>query len=153
MLEQLLIGSALLIATTVAHSLVTALLLWLLRTLRASNRVLRQLWAKTGLVAGLVLVLFLAALVEVALWAIAYIKVGAIDGFEPALYFSMVTFTTLGYGDVVLTDAWRLLASFEAATGIIVFGWTTAIIIALVQHMVHLQQGAPAPPGEVGQAG
>ena len=46
----------------------------------------------------------------------------------------MVTFTTLGYGDVLLDEEWRLLASFEAANGIIIFGWTTAIIIAIVQQ-------------------
>jgi hypothetical protein len=45
----------------------------------------------------------------------------------------MVTFTTLGYGDIVLDERWRLLASFEAATGIIMFGWTTAIVLAAVQ--------------------
>lgn len=46
----------------------------------------------------------------------------------------MVTFTTLGYGDIVLGQSWRLLASFHAATGIIMFGWTTAILMTVVQH-------------------
>ena len=47
----------------------------------------------------------------------------------------MVTFTTLGYGDVLLDENWQLLASFEAANGMIMFGWTTAIIIAVVQRV------------------
>jgi len=55
-------------------------------------------------------------------------------GFEKTFYLSMDTFTTLGYGDVVLMKRWRLLASFEAANGIIMFGWTTAIVIAVVQR-------------------
>ena len=51
----------------------------------------------------------------------------------------MVTFTTLGYGDLVLTGEWRLLASFEeAANGTIMFGWTTAVIVAMV-HRVYFQ--------------
>ena len=47
----------------------------------------------------------------------------------------MVTFTTLGYGEIVLDEQWPLLASFEAANGIIMFGWTTAIVIAAVQRV------------------
>jgi hypothetical protein len=61
--------------------------------------------------------------------------VGALQNFEPALYFSMVTFTTLGYGDVLLDDRWRLMASFEAANGIIIFGLSTAVVVAAVQRV------------------
>ncbi len=68
-------------------------------------------------------------------YAILYVVLGVLSGMEPALYFSTVTFTTLGYGDVVLDPRWRLLASFEAANGIIMFGWTTAIVIAAVQRV------------------
>ncbi len=46
-----------------------------------------------------------------------------------------MTFTTLGYGDLVVGDQWRLLASMQAAAGIIMFGWTTAIVVALLQHV------------------
>lgn len=95
-------------------------------------------------VAGTVLLMFLASLVEVLLWAATYLALGAIQGVEKALYFSMVTFTTLGYGDVVLDERWRLLASFEAANGIIMFGWTTAIVIAVVQHVYF----SPMPNGD-----
>ena len=57
-----------------------------------------------------------------------------LDSLEEATYFSFVTFTTLGYGDVVLSDRWRLLSSLEAANGIIMFGWTTAVVMAVVQR-------------------
>jgi Ion channel len=88
-----------------------------------------------GMVGFTVLVLFAASLVEVSIYAAVYVALGAISGMEPALYFSTVTFTTLGYGDVVLDPRWRLLASFEAANGIIMFGWTTAIVVAAVQRV------------------
>ena len=51
--------------------------------------------------------------------------VKALPDLETAFYFSMVTFTTLGFGDVVLTGQWRTLASIQAANGVIIFGWTT----------------------------
>lgn len=51
------------------------------------------------------------------------------------LYFSTVTYTTLGFGDVVMEPGWRLLSSFQAANGIIMFGWTTALIVAAVQFV------------------
>ncbi|MHC5158644.1 MAG: potassium channel family protein, partial [Planctomycetota bacterium] len=86
-----------------------------------------------------VLLMFLASLIEVLVWAFVYLWLNAIEGVEQAFYFSMVTFTTLGYGDVVLQERWRLLASFEAANGIILFGWTTAIVMAVV-HRVYFQK-------------
>jgi hypothetical protein len=58
-----------------------------------------------------------------------------VDTFEAALYFSMVTFTTLGYGDVTLDDSWRLLSSIQAANGVIMFGWTTAQVTAVLQRL------------------
>ena len=86
-------------------------------------------------IGGTVLLMFFVSLVEVLIWASTYVALNAIEGLEKALYFSMVTFTTLGYGEIVLDEEWRLLASFEAANGIIMFGWTTAIVIAVVQHV------------------
>ena len=87
------------------------------------------------LVSGIVLLMFRASLLEVLVWAATFLGLNALEGFERALYFSMVTFTTLGYGEIVLDEHWRLLASFEAANGIIMFGWTTAIVIAVVQRV------------------
>jgi voltage-gated potassium channel Kch len=69
------------------------------------------------------------------MWAYVYLDVGAIEQVETALHFSMVTVTTLGYGDVTLADDWRLLASFEAANGIIMFGWSTALVAAFIQRL------------------
>ncbi len=96
------------------------------------------------LVSSLVLMMFLAALLEIFIWAVAYLMVGAISALEPALYFSTVTFTTLGYGDIVLQEGWRLLASFEAANGIMMFGWTTALIFAFVHHLASYDQALAA---------
>ena len=88
-----------------------------------------------------VLIMFLASILEVVLWAFAYLQLGAIEGLEPAIYFSMVTFTTLGYGDIVLHEGWRILASFEAINGIIMGGWTTAIVMWAVTRVYFTEPG------------
>jgi len=134
-MRQILIGSSLVIATTFIHTGFTIGVIWSLRRLRPESWGEGRYWRPASLVSGMVLMMFLAALIEVGIWAAAYLWLGAIEGLEKALYFSMVTFTTVGYGDVVLSEAWRLLASFEAANGVIKFGWTTALIFAVVRRL------------------
>ena len=60
---------------------------------------------------------------------------GGLSPFAQLSYFSLVTLTTLGYGDVVLSGDWRTLASIQAANGVIIFGWTTALIFYFIQRI------------------
>jgi hypothetical protein len=93
---------------------------------------------KAFLLSLLTVWIFLAIALEVVLWALLYLfnpKITALPDLETAFYFSMVTFTTLGYGDVVLTGQWRTLASIQAANGVIIFGWTTALIFYFIQKI------------------
>jgi hypothetical protein len=62
-------------------------------------------------------------------WAALYIWLGLFDSFEAALYFSIVSFTTVGYGDVVLEPGWRLLAGMTATHGLLTFGLFTAFLV------------------------
>lgn len=86
-------------------------------------------------IAFLVLLLFYAPLLESSLWAGTSVIVGAIPDWESAIYFSIVTYTTLGYGDITLDPSWRLMASFQAGNGTIMFGWSTAWIISFIQRV------------------
>jgi len=93
---------------------------------------------KAVLLSVLTVWMFLAIVLEVGLWALLYLfnpLITALPDIETAFYFSMVTFTTLGYGDVVLTGQWRTLASIQAANGVIIFGWTTALIFYFIQQI------------------
>jgi Ion channel len=82
-----------------------------------------------------VLFLLIPIIFDVTLWAIFYYGSAALPSFEEALYFSTVTFTTVGYGDIVLGREWRQLATFEAVNGWIIFGWATALIMAVIQRL------------------
>ena len=138
MLMNILIAAIIIIATVGIHA---AAMMLAVRLIRKKEGGLREKLQQTNLyrVSGIVLLMFLASLIEVLVWAFVYLWLNAIQGVEQAFYFSMVTFTTLGYGDIVLEERWRLLASFEAANGIILFGWTTAIVMAVV-HRVYFQK-------------
>jgi hypothetical protein len=73
---------------------------------------------------------------EIMIWAGVYkalVPVGELADLETAIYFSFVTFTTLGYGDITLSDGWRLLSGIQALNGILLVGWSTALMFAVVQ--------------------
>ena len=135
MLLNIVIGCGLVVATTVVHAGAMIATLWWLRAAQARRQGLVSAVHKVVHVAGTAVLMFLASAVESSLWAATYLGVGALKNIEEALYFSMVTYTTLGFGDVTLEGRWRLLSSLEAANGIIMFGWTTALIVAVVQRV------------------
>jgi hypothetical protein len=74
-------------------------------------------------------------LLEISVWALFYLWEGALPTADAALYFSAVTYTTTGYGDVVLPDRWRLLGSVEALTGILMCGWSTAAFVVVATQL------------------
>jgi hypothetical protein len=92
---------------------------------------LRPVFALTRLV-SLLLVLHL---VEISVWAAAFTAASVLPDFETSLYYSLKSYTTVGYGDVLPPNSWRLVGPFEAAVGILMLGWSTGIIVAAVQRI------------------
>lgn len=78
---------------------------------------------------------------EICVWALAYLWLPAVEGLEKAVYFSLVTFTTLGYGDITLMPGPRVMSGIEAMNGILLFGWSTALFFAVVQRSWSLKHG------------
>jgi hypothetical protein len=126
---------ALVFGTVLIHAVCTVLVLTRLHAVNAHHWALRGPLKRTSVMVALVLLLSAAIVLESLLWAGLYVLVGALPTLSEALYFSLVTFTTLGYGDITLHEPWRMLAAFQAATGILIFGWTTAIIVAVGQRV------------------
>jgi hypothetical protein len=95
---------------------------------------------------AVVVVLKAAHGLEVFVWALAYSVLGAAPDGSDVLYFAFVNYTTLGYGDVLPVKAWQLLGPMAAMTGILMFGWSTAVLFdVLMKTLTHL--GAIAAPG------
>jgi voltage-gated potassium channel len=95
------------------------------------------------LMAQLVGALLLLHLAEAVVWAVFYVLVGALPDLETAAYFSLTSYTTVGYGDVVLPEAWRLLGPIEAAVGVLMLGWSTGILVVVIG--VIYRQFSPSP--------
>jgi hypothetical protein len=87
---------------------------------------------------------FCVLIIEMWLWAVLYLFLECFRTVEQALYFSISSFTTVGFGDLVLDEKWRLLSSIEAANGFLLFGWTTAFIFEIVRHFYNHKDFSPS---------
>jgi len=127
----------LLVCTTVAvHALGTGL--WLQLLIKNVARLGQTYHLIKVLIFSSALFLFLH-LIEIFLWAVTYRQLVAPDelkSLQDAFYFSIVTFTTLGYGDITLSEQWRILSGIEAINGIVLLGWTTALLFAVIQSAI-----------------
>jgi voltage-gated potassium channel Kch len=81
------------------------------------------------LLTAVVFGLFAIVGLEIWLWALAYWVLQVAENFEAALYLSTITFSTVGYGDVIPAADWRLLAALEGATVFLIIGWSTAYLV------------------------
>lgn len=135
MLIQLAIGCLMILVTTVVHGIASLAGVRLLRGHYLTREGMSSGLHDTVVVSVFVLWLFLASIIEIWLWAGLFLYLGALGTLEEALYFATVTFSTLGYGDIVLDKSWRLLASFASANGLFLFGWSTALVFAVVQRL------------------
>lgn len=85
------------------------------------------------------IVLLSLHIIEVIVWSFSYLLLvggNTFDTLEEAIYFSTVTFASLGYGDVVIEGSWRLLSAIQSMIGLLVFGWSSALLFAVVQAML-----------------
>ncbi len=77
-----------------------------------------------------------AHLLEMGLWAVLFVICGEFRDFGTAYYHSMVNYTSLGYGDVIMSPPWKLLGPLETANGMVLFGVSTAMIFAVIQRLI-----------------
>nr|TFG52875.1 MAG: two pore domain potassium channel family protein [Hyphomicrobiales bacterium] len=130
MLANLALGTLLISATVLIHTVGLVALLRSMLVMVHWLRLQRHDFGKTIAIMLTVFGLFFLHTIEIWLCAAAYVAIGVINGFETALYFSTVTFSTLGYGDIQAAPQWRLFASFEGIDGFLLLGWSLAYLVA-----------------------
>jgi voltage-gated potassium channel len=129
-----LLALALLAACVIVQSAGMLLLIhWLARV----RHVLESSSARrrVGLLIRLFVCIVLLHLIQVGLWAVVFWRARELPTLETAVYFSLTTYTTIGFGDVVLGPGWRVLAGIEGLTGLVLVGWSTAFVFAVVNRM------------------
>ena len=120
---------------TYAVGIQVAAIVGLVRFLQRRNRLGKfheNLWVSAVALSGGMLIVFFGHLLQVGLWAGLFVWLGEFDSYAIAFYHSAVNFSSLGYGDIVMSDKWRLLGAMEAAGGILMFGISTGLGLAVV---------------------
>jgi voltage-gated potassium channel Kch len=131
MITSLALATLMVVLTVVIHFVG---LQFVIRILNSGGRSLKlhdSLLAQAVLLIVVVLGLVFIHALQIWSYALLFLVLGALPDFETALYYSTTAFTTVGFGDVVLPQDWRLIGAIEAANGFILFGWSIAFLMSL----------------------
>jgi hypothetical protein len=132
MLRQFLVGGGVSLVAIAIHALVMTLVVKVARAMGAKHQ-----WHSSLLLIAVMIptvsVLMAAHVLEVFVWALAYLIFDAAPAGADLIYFAFVNYTTLGYGDVLPVERWRLLGPITA-TGLLLFGWSTAVIFEVLRR-------------------
>lgn len=142
---QFAVASAMVALTVTVHLSGLAVLIFLLRHHRRRAASISPLMQDGVGILSAVFGLFVLHALEIWSYAALYWLAGELSDFETALYFSTSTYATIGYGDVVLGRAWRLVGAIEGANGVILLGWSTAFFVAVVSRLRLLERGLEGP--------
>jgi hypothetical protein len=135
-LLPLLVGVGAVVCTIFVHALTMVATVNLVRHERKRGRAGAGALIDLAILTLVISFAFVAHLIEIALWAALLVLCGEFQEFGIAYYCSAVNYATLGYGDVLLTPAWRLLGPLEATNGALMFGVSAAMVFAVIQRLV-----------------
>jgi ion channel len=135
-LSPLIVALPTILGTIVIHGLAVLAVVHLVRREERLGRAGIRFWRDLLIVSGTTLLALLAHLFEIAIWAVVFDLCGEFPQLSSAVYHSAVNYTSLGYGDVVMSAAWRLSGPLETADGMVMFGVSTAMIFAVIERLV-----------------
>jgi len=139
MLRQFLLGGGVSLVNIIIHALVMTIVVRLAQT-ASMKKISHPSLFLIAVMIPTVSVLMGAHVLEVIVWSLAYSMVDAAPAGANLVDFAFVNYTTLGYGDVVPVERWRLLGPMTAMNGVLLFGWSTAVIFEVLRRTLALQQ-------------
>jgi hypothetical protein len=138
-LIPLAVGAIAVLCTIFIHALAVVATVNFVRREKRLGREGAGVFTNLAIVALAMSFALVAHLIEIGFWAVLFLICGEFHEFGIAYYFSAVNYTTLGYGDLIMSPAWKLLGPLEAADGTLMFGVSAAIIFAVIVRLVQAQ--------------
>jgi hypothetical protein len=136
LLVPLAVGSAAVIGSIFIHAMPLSATIAFVRRQKKLGHLGLDFWKDMVVVMRTILYAFVAHLIEMALWAVVFVMCGEFSDFATAYYHSAVNYTSLGYGDIIMSPRWKLLGPLETADGMLLFGVSTAMIFAVIQRLI-----------------
>ena len=136
MLINLLLGSVtVFISMSIQVFAVVSLVQYLIKVLNDERHKKANFSFDTYAISIVVLMLFVGHVVQIAIWAALFLYLGEFSVFETAFYHSAVNFASLGYGDIVMSEKWRLLGALEASNGVLMFGLSAGTLFSVMSNL------------------
>jgi len=145
MLAPLLLACLALAVSMVIQVAAVVIMLGTLTRRISSGAIRPGFRSDSGILIIVLFVLFAGHLVQIAIWALLFWRLGEFDQFAAAFYHSTVNFATLGYGDIVMSERWRLLGALQAASGVLMFGLSTGTLFAVMTQIFRRSRPNMAP--------
>src|SRR6516162_5644801 len=136
MFLTLLISAGVLSCSLLSYAMTVAIVVGVVERVLGGGHADPGFWKGVAVMLIVTLITAVAHMIQIALWAIVYLLCGEMATFETAFYFSAQNYTALGYGDVALSQRWRLLGPLEAINGLLLFGLSTAVMFAVLSRLI-----------------
>ncbi|NOR18776.1 MAG: two pore domain potassium channel family protein [Xanthomonadales bacterium] len=123
------------ISMGIQTAVIVYMIRYLLRIMNSEDRHTQGFGFDTYAISVVLLILFVGHLMQVAIWAILFMLLGEFNDFLTAFYHSTVNFASLGYGDIVMSEKWRLLGALEASSGVLMFGLSAGTMLSVMTNL------------------
>jgi multisubunit Na+/H+ antiporter MnhF subunit len=136
MLLPLLFGGLLVFISTIVQVVFVVMMVrYLIKVIPSNTLQATSIAFDIKVICSVLILLFIGHLSQIAIWAVLFINLGEFNDFLTAFYHSAVNFSSLGYGDITMSERWRLLGALEAGNGVLMFGLSTGTIFSVMTRL------------------